>query len=111
MHHLRVYLCGPHTRATLRAHLRGPNTCPHLMHTRVLICVIICDHLHDHLRAPLRAPQAQERRRVSETKMNKSSSRSHCLFSIFVQTVETDGDGGMAIDRTGRLHLCDLAGR
>jgi hypothetical protein len=28
---------------------------------------------------------------VSETKMNKSSSRSHCLFSITVHTVEANG--------------------
>lgn len=55
---------------------------------------------------------AQERRRVAETKMNKASSRSHCIFSITVHTTESDagGGGGMLIEHTGRLHLCDLAG-
>ncbi len=59
---------------------------------------------------------AQERRRVSETRMNKASSRSHCLFSIHVTTVEEQAglkDGLVredTITRTGRLHLCDLAG-
>lgn len=76
---------------------------------------------------------------MSETKMNKSSSRSHCLFSITVHTAEEhgesiflflifflflqlffivlifqhtyiDGTDGGRVDRTGRLHLCDLAG-
>lgn len=43
--------------------------------------------------------------------MNKSSSRSHCLFSITVQTTEQhEGTDGGRVDRTGRLHLCDLAG-
>lgn len=59
---------------------------------------------------------AQERRRVSETRMNKASSRSHCLFSIHVTTVEEEAglrDGVVhdnTITRSGSLHLCDLAG-
>jgi kinesin family protein 11 len=52
---------------------------------------------------------------VSETKMNKASSRSHCLFSIAVHTVAHEGGsagggGGAVLDLVGRLHLCDLAG-
>lgn len=53
--------------------------------------------------------RAQERRRVGETRMNKQSSRSHCLFTILVETVEQDADGNM-LEHQGRLHLCDLAG-
>ena len=52
--------------------------------------------------------QAQERRRVSETMMNKSSSRSHCLFSIYVRSVDAaagPGADGMVLDRTGKGRL------
>jgi hypothetical protein len=52
---------------------------------------------------------AQERRRVGETKMNKQSSRSHCLFTIAVRSKEATSDG-MVMERTGKLHMCDLAG-
>jgi len=51
---------------------------------------------------------AQARRRVGETKMNKVSSRSHCLFSLSVTSKELV-DGGM-MERRGKLHLVDLAG-
>lgn len=51
---------------------------------------------------------AEERRRVGETKMNKQSSRSHCMFTLSITTNETSG--GMTMQRTGRLHMVDLAG-
>lgn len=54
---------------------------------------------------------AEERRRMEETRMNKKSSRSHCLFTVTVTAREIlPGDGGMVNERTGRLHLVDLAG-
>jgi len=53
--------------------------------------------------------EAQERRIVGETKMNKQSSRSHCLFTLSVKSKETTSDG-MLMERTGKLHMCDLAG-
>lgn len=53
--------------------------------------------------------EADEKRRVEETKMNKTSSRSHCLFTICV-TAREILDGGRVMERTGRLHLVDLAG-
>lgn len=49
------------------------------------------------------------RRHEAATKMNASSSRSHCIFTITVQTKEATGDGGELI-RIGRLNLIDLAG-
>jgi kinesin family protein 11 len=52
---------------------------------------------------------ASERRQVGETKMNKSSSRSHCLFTLTVATKERTVDG-MVMERTGKLHMVDLAG-
>ena len=58
--------------------------------------------------AVLRA--AQEKRRVGETRMNKASSRSHCVCTLTV-TSTARADGGAALVRhVGKLHLCDLAG-
>ena len=53
--------------------------------------------------------RAQERRRVGETKMNKHSSRSHCVFTLTVTTQEFTSDG-CTMECTGKLHLVDLAG-
>lgn len=36
---------------------------------------------------------AVERRKVAETKMNKASSRSHCIFTLTIHTKETTPDG------------------
>lgn len=52
---------------------------------------------------------AQERRRVGETKMNKHSSRSHCVFTLTVTTHEFTSDG-CTMECMGKLHLVDLAG-
>jgi kinesin family protein 11 len=52
--------------------------------------------------------KAQVRRQVAETKMNKASSRSHCLFTLRVRSKEKVDDG--FIEREGKLHLVDLAG-
>lgn len=54
--------------------------------------------------------KAQHSRMIGETKMNKSSSRSHCLFTIQVhgKIALLDGDGDMEF--TGKLHMVDLAG-
>lgn len=40
--------------------------------------------------------------------MNRSSSRSHCIFTIYVETAETQND--KQIIRMGKLNLVDLAG-
>lgn len=54
--------------------------------------------------------KAQHSRMIGETKMNKASSRSHCLFTIQVKgkisLLEDDGD----MEFTGKLHMVDLAG-
>ncbi len=52
--------------------------------------------------------QSNMRRAVAATKLNAASSRSHCVFTITVQTKETTADGDLI--RIGRLHLIDLAG-
>lgn len=49
------------------------------------------------------------RRREAATKLNASSSRSHCIFTVTIQTKESTSDNGELI-RIGRLHLIDLAG-
>ena len=53
--------------------------------------------------------RAQERRRVGETKMNKHSSRSHCVFTLTVSSTRPTSDGG-SMECSGKLHLVDLAG-
>ena len=53
--------------------------------------------------------RAMSHRRVAETKLNKESSRSHCVFTITIHTKEA-APGGEDVIRTGKLHLVDLAG-
>ena len=53
--------------------------------------------------------RAQERRRVGETKMNKHSSRSHCVFTLTVSSTRATSDTGM-MECSGKLNLVDLAG-
>ena len=53
--------------------------------------------------------RAQERRRVGETKMNKHSSRSHCVFTLTVATTRITSEGS-SMECSGKLHLVDLAG-
>ncbi len=53
--------------------------------------------------------KAQQHRKVGETKMNRHSSRSHCLFTIKVKSQKMLKDGG-CIDFIGKLHMVDLAG-
>ncbi|GMI41654.1 hypothetical protein TeGR_g5245 [Tetraparma gracilis] len=52
--------------------------------------------------------KAQTHRRIGETKMNKQSSRSHCLFTIAVKAKVAYPDGSMEVN--GKLHMVDLAG-
>ena len=53
--------------------------------------------------------QAQQYRKVGETRMNKNSSRSHCIFTIRVQAKRTLMDSTV-LDINGKLHMVDLAG-
>ena len=52
---------------------------------------------------------ALNKRKVSETKMNKQSSRSHCVFTMTIHTKESNGAGEDVL-KVGKLHLVDLAG-
>lgn len=52
---------------------------------------------------------AQQQRRVGETNMNKTSSRSHCIFTLKVNCKRRLSDGSI-FDSSGKLHCCDLAG-
>ena len=51
---------------------------------------------------------AQNQKRIEETKMNKQSSRSHCVFTIRVNGKFQENEGIIEFD--GKLHLVDLAG-
>jgi len=53
--------------------------------------------------------QAQQSRKTGETKMNKLSSRSHCIFTIKVQATRTMRDDS-TLEFSGKLHMVDLAG-
>ena len=48
-------------------------------------------------------------RKVGETAMNKDSSRSHSIFTIYIETAEDDPDGNQRF-KVGKLNLVDLAG-
>ncbi|KAK9835585.1 hypothetical protein WJX74_003633 [Apatococcus lobatus] len=50
-----------------------------------------------------------ENRRTGETKMNRESSRSHCVFSCSLEG-NSKGTGGLTNTRFSRLNLIDLAG-
>jgi len=54
--------------------------------------------------------KAEEQRKVGETKMNKHSSRSHCIFSILVKAKSSLADGTGMMEFSGKLHMVDLAG-
>ena len=45
-------------------------------------------------------------RMIAETPMNMASTRSHCIFTIYVTSRQT----GSSVWRKGKLHLVDLAG-
>lgn len=48
-------------------------------------------------------------RKTGETSMNKDSSRSHSIFTIYIETAEDGADGNQKF-RVGKLNLVDLAG-
>ena len=55
--------------------------------------------------------KAVQSRRMGETKMNKRSSRSHCIFTVHVYSRCESVDGsGNNMEYHGKLHMVDLAG-
>mmetsp|Transcript_21446 Transcript_21446/g.42097 ORF Transcript_21446/g.42097 Transcript_21446/m.42097 type:complete len:1132 (-) Transcript_21446:312-3707(-) len=52
---------------------------------------------------------AMAKRQVGETKLNKASSRSHCIFSLTLHIRETTPEGEDLL-KVGKLNLVDLAG-
>ncbi|RKO96594.1 hypothetical protein CXG81DRAFT_14230, partial [Caulochytrium protostelioides] len=53
--------------------------------------------------------RGSSKRQMASTKMNESSSRSHCIFSITVHIKEATPDGEDLL-KVGKLNLVDLAG-
>ncbi len=53
--------------------------------------------------------RSQQLRKIGETKMNKESSRSHCVFSIIISANKKLNDGSV-FEFSGKLHMVDLAG-
>jgi hypothetical protein len=49
-------------------------------------------------------------RKVGETAMNKDSSRSHSIFTIYIETAIDDPITGKQKIKAGKLNLVDLAG-
>jgi hypothetical protein len=48
-------------------------------------------------------------RATADTFMNRESSRSHCIFSVFIEMQE-ELKGGQARFKMGKLNMVDLAG-
>lgn len=48
-------------------------------------------------------------RAVRATQMNNQSSRSHSIFTIYIESEEVSANGGSVI-KAGKLNLVDLAG-
>jgi len=53
--------------------------------------------------------KGSKNRKTGETKMNKDSSRSHSIFTLFIEMSEKDGNGEDKF-KAGKLNLVDLAG-
>eukprot|EP00760_Papus_ankaliazontas_P028967 PhM_4_TR4086/c3_g1_i1/m.35127/K20196/KIF3B; kinesin family member 3B len=53
--------------------------------------------------------EGTERRRVAATELNADSSRSHSIFSVIIESVETSDDG-VTKSISSKLNLVDLAG-
>ncbi|CAG9463621.1 unnamed protein product [Pedinophyceae sp. YPF-701] len=51
----------------------------------------------------------RKNRSVGETQMNRDSSRSHCVFTVTVESANSDAKGNEHV-RVGKLNLVDLAG-
>ena len=51
-----------------------------------------------------------QNRHTGETKMNKDSSRSHSIFTMYIEMAELDEDSDAQKIRAGKLNLVDLAG-
>lgn len=49
-------------------------------------------------------------RHVGETTMNKESSRSHCIFTVYIESSEITADSKNQKIKAGKLNLVDLAG-
>lgn len=50
-----------------------------------------------------------QNRSIGATAMNKESSRSHCIFTVYIECMVTDDMGNERIT-AGKLNLVDLAG-
>ena len=49
-------------------------------------------------------------RHVGKTSMNDESSRSHCIFSVYIESKELNNDSKKSGIKAGKLNLVDLAG-
>lgn len=49
-------------------------------------------------------------RSIAATKMNEHSSRSHSIFTIYIETSEESDKLDETVFKAGKLHLVDLAG-
>ncbi|KAF1743421.1 hypothetical protein MXB_3629, partial [Myxobolus squamalis] len=54
--------------------------------------------------------KGKKRRKIAETVLNSQSSRSHCVFTIYLVQMERSVDKGNRHGTLSQLSLCDLAG-
>mmetsp|Transcript_23015 Transcript_23015/g.40492 ORF Transcript_23015/g.40492 Transcript_23015/m.40492 type:complete len:951 (-) Transcript_23015:51-2903(-) len=71
------------------------------------LCVVDCQHAAD-VRAVLEA--GVENRRVAAHALNKDSSRSHALFTLYIDAEIAASDGEQPVKRYGKICFVDLAG-
>ncbi|KAF0989103.1 hypothetical protein HZS_714, partial [Henneguya salminicola] len=54
--------------------------------------------------------KGKKRRKIAETLLNSTSSRSHCVFTLYLVQIERGNDNGYRSGVVSQLSLCDLAG-
>ena len=70
--------------------------------------------LRDYKPIPIRSEEeafeklfiGDQNRALSETEMNKASTRSHCIFTLYIESKSP----GATTFKSSKLHLVDLAG-
>eukprot|EP00759_Apiculatamorpha_spiralis_P016210 PhF_6_TR22532/c1_g1_i2/m.32002 len=90
-------------KALTRSKSKKTRTKPFFVQSLSMPQVKFEDDLNRHME------EGTERRRVASTDLNADSSRSHSVFTIYIESIETSEDG-VTKSITSKLNLVDLAG-
>lgn len=69
--------------------------------------VVECQSLEDVMEVVC---EGHRNRRVGSHEMNKDSSRSHSILTLYIESETTDPEDGHAVVKFGKIVFCDLAG-